>query len=95
MIDPHLANQILGRDPEFQQLRGVFNALGIWRFIVYVIGGIGALVAGINNEIGVLLLVCLVGFVIVMILNYNRMTTRARQQRRAIELGVITEDDVH
>jgi hypothetical protein len=97
MIDPErqrIANAILGNDPEFMRLRGVFNALGIFRFLVYVVVGIAALVAGVNQAYGILIAVCSIGFVVVLIIEYNRAATRARQQGRALALGVITEDDI-
>ncbi|MCH6229874.1 hypothetical protein MK786_03880 [Microbacterium sp. CFH 31415] len=88
------ANAILRIDPEFQMLWRRFNALGIWRFIVWVIAFIIAIVAGLNQNFGLVIVIGIVAFVVSMILNYNRATTRARQQRRCIELGLITEDDL-
>lgn len=95
MIDPHAANRILQDDPAFRRLWRRFNALGIWRFVVYVAAAIIAIVSGINHEYGWLIGGLIVSFIIVMTLNYQRMITRAHQQRRAIELGLITEDDLN
>lgn len=94
MLDRDYANHVLAADAEFQRLRSRFNALGITRFFVYVAAIILAIVAGINSAWGILIGGLVVSFVIVMILEYNRTATRARQQARAIQLGLITPEDL-
>jgi len=95
MIDREHANRVLLSNPEFMQLRQRFNALGIARLFVYIAAIVLAIVAGANQAYGVLVFGLIASFVIVMILNYNRSATLARQQGIAIRLGLITEDDLH
>lgn len=88
------ANRVLANDAQFQALRSRFNVLGVLRFLVYLVTGITALVSGVNQAYGWLVGACVVGFLVVMIIEYNRAAIRARQQGRALYLGVITEDDL-
>ena len=92
MIDREHATCVLSSNPEFMQLRQRFNALGIARLFVYVAAIVFAIVAGVSQAYGVLVLGLIASFVIVMVLNYNRSATLARQQGIAITLRLITED---
>lgn len=94
MIDHEYANRVLAADPEFQRLRSRFNALGVIRFFVYVAAIVLAVMAGLNSAWGVLISGLIASFVIVMVLQYNRAATRARQQGRAVQLGLITQEDL-
>ena len=93
-MDRAYANRVLATDPEFQSLWKRFNTLGIVRFLLYIGAVILAIVAGINAAWGLLIFGLTGTFVLIMIVNYNRMTTRARQQGRAVRLGLISEDDL-
>ncbi|MDH6182280.1 hypothetical protein M2152_002462 [Microbacteriaceae bacterium SG_E_30_P1] len=94
MINPEQANRVLLSNPEFMQLRGRFNLIGVVRFFVYVAAVITALAAGFNQAYGVLVISLIASFVLVMVLNYNRSAILARQQGIALRLGVITEEDL-
>ena len=94
MIDHENANRVLLSNPEFMQLRQRFNTLGIVRLFVYIAAIILAIVSGLNQAYGVLIFGLIASFIIVMILNYNRAVTRAKQQGLAIRLGLMTEDDL-
>lgn len=94
MIDQEHANRVLLSNPEFMQLRQRFNLLGIARLFVYVAAIVLTVVAGVNQAYGALFFGLTASFVFVMILNYNRSATLARQQGIAIRLGLITEDDL-
>ncbi len=95
MIDREQANRMLLSNPEFMQLRQRFNLLGVARLFVYIAAIVLTIVAGVNQAYGALVLGLIASFVIVMILNYNRSATLARQQGIAIRLGLITENDLH
>jgi len=94
MIDREHSNRMLLSHPEFMQLRQRFNSLGIARFFVYIAAIILTIVAGVNQAYGALVFGLIASFVVVMILNYNRSATLARQRGIAIRLGLITEDDL-
>ena len=93
-MDHDHANRVLAADPEFQQLWKRFNLLGIVRFLIYVGAIILSIVAGSNQAWGVLIGGLFGSFVLVMIVEYNRAATRARQQGLAMRLGLITENDL-
>ncbi len=94
MIDGQEANRILASDYEFRQLWRRYNTLGIVRFLVYVVAIVVVISAGINQNAVLLIGSIIASFVVVMIINYNRVLTRGKQQRRALQLGVISEEDL-
>lgn len=94
-MDREYANHMLNTDPEFQQLRAKYNALGILRLLIWVAAAILAIISGINGAWVVLLVGLAVSFALVMLVEYNRATTLTHQRRRAIKMGLIIEDDLH
>ena len=88
-MDQETAKYILRNDPEFIALWRRFNMLGVARFITIVAAIIGVIISSVAGDEMTTIIVVSFSALIVVFLEVGRATTKAKQQTRAYQLGVM------